>query len=294
MEALWQRYLAVDQPRALYTWTTPEQLAELRRGDRVLSRESSATKGHAGFDHLVSELAYGPAGSERDAADLLFRGGYAKKRFAWHTAFGAVLGLGGGPYGSVLVRITLKPNAVFYDFVRGSVTVDGEIKRATELKSFPERLGAVYYAAASYREFILVNESMIAEVSANTDLVRQELGDEIAFLEAVQESDFRARELFRAFPGKAPETPADLRPTIAALRTVLHDMPQAPFVREVSAPFQLGAKRPKLPPVCRETSRRRAPTGDVSFPFRTEVECAPTALCRPMGEMCRPLVDPFL
>lgn len=293
-EALRNRYLAPTTARVFYTWTTPEQLAALRAGERVLSRERSPDKGHAGFDHLLSQLTYQPGVDEdREVASLLFHAGYAKKRFAWHTAFGAILGLGAGPYGSVLLRVTLKPNAVISDFIAETAVVDGKTVPARELGKFPERLGAIYYEGPGYHEIVLPNESMIEEVSANTDSIRRELEDELFFLQGIHEGDLRTRELAHAFVGAPPYTIEALAPYLASLRAFLDHMPAEPFVRRPSFTFQLGAKRAQLA-FCRATGRKRVGTHDISHPvYVMQVQCAPSNACRPNHDVCRPVPDPF-
>ncbi len=293
-EALRNRYLAPATARVFYTWTTPEQLAALRAGERVLSRESSPEKGHAGFDHLLSQLTYqAGADQDREVPSLLFHTGYAKKRFAWHTAFGAILGLGAGPYGSVLLRVTLKPNAVVTDFIAETAVVDGKTVPARELGKLPERLGAIYYEGPGYHEIVLPNESMIEEVSANTDTIRRELEDELFFLQGIHEGDLRTRELAHAFVGAPPYTMEALAPYLASLRAFLDHMPAEPFVRRPSVAFQLGAKRAQLA-FCRSTGRKRVATRDISHPvYVVQVQCAPTNACRPNHDVCRPVPDPF-
>ncbi len=293
-EALRNRYLAPSTARVLYTWTTPEQLAALRAGERVLSRESSPEKGHAGFDHLLSQLTYQPgADQEREVPALLFHAGYAKKRFAWHTAFGAILGLGAGPYGSVLLRVTLKPTAVVTDFIAETAVVDGKTVAARELTKFPERLGAIYYEGPGYHEIVLPNESMIEEVSANTDTIRRELEDELSFLQGIREGDLRTRELAHAFVGAPPYAIEALEPYRASLRAFLDHMPAEPFVRRPSFAFQLGVKRAQLP-FCRSSGRKRVATLDLSHPVHVmQVQCAPMSACRPNYDVCRPVPEPF-
>lgn len=293
-EALVDRYLAPTTARVLYTWTTPEQLAALRAGERLLSRESSPEKGHAGFDHLLSQLTYQPGVAEnREVPELLFHAGFAKKRFAWHTAFGAILGLGAGPYGSVLLRVTLKPSAVLHDFIAETAVVDGKTVAARELAKFPERLGAVYYEGPGYHEIVMPNESMIEEVSANTDTIRRELEEELFFLQGTHESELRTRELARAFVGAPPYSMEELAPYVASLRAFLDRMPAEPFVRRPNVAFQLGAKRPQLP-FCRSTGRKRVATHDISHPvYVVQVQCAPSNACRPNHDVCRPVPDPF-
>ncbi len=293
-EALAARYLAPSTARVLYTWTTPEQLAALRAGERVLSRESSPDKGYAGFDHLVSQLAHQPGVDEnREVPELLFHAGYAKKRFAWHTAFGAILGLGAGPYGSVLLRMTLKPSAVISEFVAETVRVDGKTMPARELAKFPERLGAIYYEGPGYHEIVLPNESMIEEVTANTDTIRRELEDELFFLQGIREDELRTRELAHAFVGAPPYSVEALEPYVTRLRAFLDQMPAEAFVRRPNVPFQLGAKRAQLP-FCRATGRKRVATHDISHPvYVVQVQCAPADACRPNHDVCRPVPRAF-
>jgi len=65
--------------RTLYSWTTEEQVQELRRTGRLLMREESPELGASYLEQVVHALA----GRGDPLARLLDSTGYAKMRFAW-------------------------------------------------------------------------------------------------------------------------------------------------------------------------------------------------------------------
>ncbi len=63
----------------LYTWTTTEQIDELRAGKPLLSRDESPKNGGSSIDQVLHVLA-----KARDPmAKLLYTTAFAKMRFAW-------------------------------------------------------------------------------------------------------------------------------------------------------------------------------------------------------------------
>lgn len=304
IEALVRPY-AQREPRVLYTWTTPEQLAELKSGSPVLSRDRSKTQGHANVDHYLSLHAHRAAGAKKPAgyaANVLFRAAFARKRFAWTTALGTVRGLGGAPYGSVLMRITLRPEALRVD-VRGSTfAVDGKTLPMSELARYAPRIGAVFFDTNHYREYFVPNESMIAEIAVGTPELEKELADERHLLAEVRKDLAASGRLHPAahvlFAGDLPLTVAELVAYEDALEKVAASFVRAPFVRRLEGiAFTLGDVRPPLPPLCRETGRQAMPT-DSTFPQPIyRLTCSPGDLCAQGGSsrdtFCEPLPSPF-
>ena len=195
--------------RQVYTWTTAEQIEELRRGARLLSRTESPTRGASYVEIVLHELA----GAGDPTAKMLYREAFAKMRFAWPFPWATRMGFafdedyetGDFPreiYGDQLVAVTLKREAIVIrisskDGVIDARDMDGvEVPLAT-VRASPARVGAIYFtsdasvparkgrsaAPASYRELVLCNEAMIESWSVGTDAIRQELDDEIAVLE---------------------------------------------------------------------------------------------------------------
>src|ERR1044071_7353627 len=55
---VWRERASAEHPhRVLYTWTTTEQIDELRRDRKLLVRESSPTKGASYYEQVVHALA---------------------------------------------------------------------------------------------------------------------------------------------------------------------------------------------------------------------------------------------
>lgn len=154
----------------LWTWTTLEQGRAILAGDPVLSKERSDRYGPSAFDWELSD-----ATKKNDRlARLLFSTGFAKKRFAWVNTFAAATGGGGERYGTVLMRVDLRPDALVLDYTRRTVwTASGEKLPIAELHRAPARLAAVYWEGPGFREYVLVNESQIAEVLvADADVIK--------------------------------------------------------------------------------------------------------------------------
>ncbi len=304
IEALARPYARSD-PRVLYTWTTPEQLAELKSGSAVLSRDRSKAHGHANVDHYLSLHAYRKAGGKTSlgwTAGVLFREAFARKRFAWITALGTARGLGGAPYGSVLMRITLRPEAIHVN-VRGiTFAADGKNLPMSELARFAPRIGAALFETREYREYIVPNESMIAEIAVGTPEIAKELADERYLLAEVRKDLAASGRLNPAarglFAGKLPSTVAELVAYEDALEKVAASFVREPYVRRLEGiPFTLGDVRPALPLLCRETGRQAVPT-DPTFPQPlVRLACSPGDICvqggSPRDPYCEPLPSPF-
>jgi hypothetical protein len=180
--------------RSLWTWTTIDQGRGLASGtEPVLTRETSARLGPSAFDWMLSDAAR----SDRLAA-LLFHQGYAKKRFAWSTTYGAALGTGGERYGSVLMRVDLAENALVLDWTRRAVTTaGGKPAKLDELFKEPGRLAAVYWETAQFREYVLVNESQIERVLVADAEVMRAFMQERALVSAVVRAARSARDTER-------------------------------------------------------------------------------------------------
>ncbi|NOU27468.1 MAG: hypothetical protein HOO96_06115 [Polyangiaceae bacterium] len=313
IEALARPY-ARSEPRVLYTWTTPEQLAELKGGTAVLSRDSSKVQGHANVDHYLSLHAHRKTRAKTPlgwTASVLFQKAFARKRFAWITALGTVRGLGGAPYGSVLMRITLRPEAIHVN-VRGTTfSADGKDLPMSDLARYAPRIGAAFFDTREYQEYFVPNESMIAEIAVGTPDIEKELADERHLLAEVRRELVASGRLHPAahvlFAGKVPATVAELVAYEDALEKVAASFPREPFVRRLeSAPSSLGEARasgasselrPPLALLCRESGRQALPS-DSSFPqpmFR--LTCTPGDVCIQSGSsrdpFCEPSPSPF-
>ncbi len=195
--------------RTLYTWTTPEQIEELKADPTLLTRsaDSNGEKGRAAdFFHAQADVD--------PLAALLDRPEYAKKRFGWIAPWATLLGWSGEDYGDRLLAITLKPDAwiatvVGYDALQWSFSdVDGNLVAEEDVLGNPRRLAAVYFidqrdtgycggtvarAGSVFREFFVCNEDMIERWSAFTPELEAELQRNATALGAFRNSLDTAR-----------------------------------------------------------------------------------------------------
>jgi hypothetical protein len=181
---------AVDKQQfakqVLYTWTTKEQIEELRARPILLTRSESPQFGSSGFDQRVAA----ERGANDEMTELLKRPQLSMRRFAWVTPWATMMGFQGESYGSQLIKITLKEDALIASYTpRDNIHWDlADLKNqrvALEtLQDHPERLAAIYYEAEgkegklSYREYVLCNESMIETWEYATSALLNELTQE--------------------------------------------------------------------------------------------------------------------
>ncbi|MEZ4315669.1 MAG: hypothetical protein R3F14_47240 [Polyangiaceae bacterium] len=191
--------------RVLYTWTTKEQIDELRGTKVLLSRTESPTRGRSYFD-VMMDVRWN-AGDK--FAGLLRAPAFQKARFAWHAPFATLLGWPGESYGTELLQVTLKPEALIAMYRTSSQKweiQDLAGKTVTEAEAIrrPERIAAVFFVHdavsipsttspspsgrsrgyEAYREYVLCNESMIESWSFGTEAIAKELATEADALDA--------------------------------------------------------------------------------------------------------------
>jgi hypothetical protein len=178
--------------KTLYTWTSPNQINELRLRPILLTKSESETLGPSGFDKRVQA----ERGANYEMTELLAKPQLSLRRFAWTTPWATILGFQNEAYGNQLVKITLKDDALIASFTPGKskhwdlVDLSNKSVDRDVLQEHPERLAAVYYEAQDekgallYREYVLCNESMIerweyatpdiiTEMSAQEDALRK-------------------------------------------------------------------------------------------------------------------------
>lgn len=188
--------------RVIYSWTTAEQIDELRSDPTLLTRSMTAEGERGRAADVLEENA-----SADEVAAVLARAEYANKRFGWSNPWATLLGWGAESYGDRLIRIVLKDTAWVARLIlrRGSdpewefASVDGTPVSRDDVLADPSRLAAVYFVdlreygcgtlgsrGSSFREYFVHNEQMIASWEVYTPLVRQELDRGI---EALRELD---------------------------------------------------------------------------------------------------------
>jgi hypothetical protein len=186
--------------RVLYTWTTPEQLAELRRDRVLLTRTETPGLGRGYAFTSIDALAARGDAPENQLLAMLSRDLFRKVRYAWPHPWATRQGWPGEDYGDALVRVVLKPDAwivvVHDDRGMAVIDLDNQPVPIADALAHPERIAAVFFVktdvtgngsffecSGGYREFIIGNEAMIEEWSVATDEIRARLEEDIARLD---------------------------------------------------------------------------------------------------------------
>ena len=189
-------------PSVIWSWTTEEQAAEIRRAKVLFTRESSPTLGRGYlFDVLAARAAEGDIVASRLAGSEL-----AKGRFGWSNPWATVRGATlGETYGLELLKIEMRAETWFAR-VRTStpailfVDAAGKpIASPTALASF-DRVGGILFendaetitpcstgsggGGMIYREIYVGNESRVATFSHRTAAILSVLNGHIAELSA--------------------------------------------------------------------------------------------------------------
>lgn len=196
----------VGQQRTFYSWTTAEQVAELRAGTELFSRSERPGQGSGLLFTELAAVADSEASSVQALADALVNQIFVKARFAWTNPWATLMGFPGEQYGDQLLQIELEPDAWIARFDDQSLTVLDAQNQPVPLETAlltPERIGAIYYqsrpaagkgycgtfshGAVSFREFALGNIDMVARWSLATPEITQRLQDDVAELKAFEE-----------------------------------------------------------------------------------------------------------
>lgn len=190
-------------PSVIWSWTTPEQAAEIRRDKVVFTREKSPTMGRGYLFNVLDRLAAkGNAAAERLTSTA--PGGLSTGRYGWHNPWATIRGATDGEtYGTELLRIEMKSDTWFA--VVGTSTeaiafidMQGKpVATSTALASF-DRVGGIAFdndaaAIAScstgsggggmiYRELYVGNEQRLRTVSHRTADILATLDANIAEL----------------------------------------------------------------------------------------------------------------
>jgi hypothetical protein len=206
--------------KVLYSWTTPEHVAELRRDRQLLIRSEQAGKGRGYAFDVIAELGRAlPTTSVSELAKRLSTDLFPKIRYAWPHPFATRMGWPGEDYGNQLLRIVLKDEAWTARVMERDIVVFDSAGVPVPLPmalATPQRIGAIFFVkdggaggvscsgsfgpspgGATYREFIVGSEAMIEEWSLGTEEILQELGSNIA---SVSEFLRRMRVCAPVFP----------------------------------------------------------------------------------------------
>jgi hypothetical protein len=190
--------------RTLYSWTTAEQVRELRDAPTLLTRAATA-EGQPG---RAAEVIRSHAESDALAA-LLAEPRFENKRFGWSNAWATVRGFGGERYGNHLLRITLREQAWMGRLIVGQdgrlawafADVRGNPVAVSDVLASPERLAAVYFVdlrgagcgtlndiGSAFREYFVCNEGMLESFALYTAEVRAEIDRSINALAGLSQA----------------------------------------------------------------------------------------------------------
>lgn len=196
-EQTFARSQLTTEQRALYTWTTEEQIAELRDGAPLLSRTEREGLGPG------AAYEYFALASETDAvAALLNQERFAPARHAWLHPWATRMGWPGESYGNQLIKIVLKPEAWLVKVISGQFSVwdlSGNQLETQQALDNPDRIGVVYFQKDTslgggqcgtfgstgnqgFREYILNNPAMIESWSHGTPEILERLQADIALV----------------------------------------------------------------------------------------------------------------
>ncbi len=263
--------------RVLWSWTTPEQIAALRK-DKQLLIPGELPSGPTPYVQLLEQAAAaeGPYG---DVARLVsFHPSFKLRRYAWSRPWPTRMGLADRDYGTELVRIVLAPNAIIarFDPSRPDVfelhDLDDRVVTIGDFLANPSRLAAVLHVRTqdtpvAHREYVVCNEAMIAEWSIATPDIKTALADDRTLLAALASNPPNSVPVMTAWRGDGAEalyesalafdndrykpTPDNLRAIENALKV---EQSGAPFAHVPTTKFAFDAVVPNV--VVRKRVRR--------------------------------------
>jgi hypothetical protein len=196
----------IGEQRVFYSWTTDEQVAELRAGSELFSRSERPGQGRGLLFDSLASFAEATESDEAKLAATLANDTFAKARFAWPNPWATVLGFPGETYGNQLLKIELSPQAWIAYFDGRSLRVFDEKNAPVPIETAlaaPLRIGAIFHVSQAeaggnycgsfrsggigFREFALGNIAMVARWSLATAEIGQRIQDDIAELRAFEE-----------------------------------------------------------------------------------------------------------
>jgi hypothetical protein len=195
--------------RTLWSWTTREQ-AETLRANKVLLLPTELPSGPTPYVSRLEEVAAGAGVHAEVARALLLHPSLRLRRYAWSRPWPTRRGLADRDYGDQLVRVVLAPDALVarFDPDRPDVfevqDLDGRAIPVSEILGDPSRLAAILHwrtgpeTPIAHREYVLCNESKIAEWSLATPEVRAAIAEDRATIAA-----FRPARPWKAAVGHA-------------------------------------------------------------------------------------------
>jgi hypothetical protein len=174
----------------------------------LLSKSKSETKGYTLFDIAIRDSSL----NGNPFAEMLKTSQFEKKRFAWINGWATVMGWKDENYGDQLIRIVLKRDAIvgcfnknksgnkfqFFDLNKKSLSSEYVLQNKnkvaviyhvntkkgvrTEHRGTYQRKDQERETNIDFREYVIVNESMIQEWSSGTKEIKNEIKAEINLL----------------------------------------------------------------------------------------------------------------
>jgi hypothetical protein len=188
--------------RELYSWTTDEQIAELREGEVLLTRTEREGLGPGYAFDVIAGIAEAGDEAINQLAAYLSGDAFATARYAWPQPWATRMGWPGESYGNNLLRIVLREDAWLVAVANGTLRVfDAQANTVPlqEALATPERIAVIFFekdhsaggpicgsfvgGGNGYREFIVGNEAMIEEWSVATADILQKLESDLQLLE---------------------------------------------------------------------------------------------------------------
>jgi hypothetical protein len=173
--------------KRLLSWTTKTQADKLRRTKTLLSKTAQELENNSIFEETVKNITtYDTA---HRIALFLRKAPVNRRRYAFSNALGWSVGVAGKPYGDVLLRVTLRDEAVLLG-IGGpgdpelqpfrAMDLRGVRVPVEELTAHPERIAVVFHEGRDpggiyFREYVLVNEGMVESWAIGTEDVLAEL-----------------------------------------------------------------------------------------------------------------------
>lgn len=216
----------------LYSWTGEDTLAQLRR-DRRLFDDNELPEGPTPYVQRLQHVASQDDVDGRLARALLGHPDLKRRRYAWSRPWATRLGAV-RPYGANLVAVRLAANAVVGRFDPAQTPawqfrdLDQRPVPVARVLADPSRVAAILHvrsdAAPRYREYVLCNETAIAQWSVHTPQARAVIAEdahrlrELALLpSATIDADYLASLAFDL--DRYRPTPANLVAIARALET---------------------------------------------------------------------------
>jgi hypothetical protein len=217
------------RPNVVYSWTTLEQAAELRKGGPLFSRSERPDLGRGYALDSLAKLA-SKSGDLGKLATQLSQSIFSKARYAWTNPWATRMGWPGEQYGNQLVMIEIREDAWHAIFDGESLWVvdpNGKDVSIAEAAANPSRIATIthihgaydggprcgtfgeylgpnpgnnptFSGSNGYREILIGNASMITRFSLGTKEIATRL-----------QNDIKVLETFATLLGQCPPIPFD-------------------------------------------------------------------------------------